>query len=154
MLFIVHQTWAECVWRAAVNGQQRVGILHAQCYGLTAVVNGEQSQLLGQIHIALLRLLQMDLEEAHATGAIQASPVNTPQTSLSIILRPACCSLRHHMTTGIHAYYQCQMSWITTCIVPITAGALRPPFALRIILICLGIAAGPTWHNHLWWDQL
>ncbi|KAA6429324.1 MAG: hypothetical protein FRX49_00719, partial [Trebouxia sp. A1-2] len=38
---------------------------------LAAVVNGEQSQLLGQIHIALLRLLQMDLEEAHATGAIQ-----------------------------------------------------------------------------------
>ena len=42
-----------------------------QC--LLAVVNGVQSQLLGEIHIALLRLLQMDLEEAHATGAIQAS---------------------------------------------------------------------------------
>ncbi len=40
---------------------------------LFAVVNGEQSRLLGEIHISLLRLLQMDLEEAHATGAIQAS---------------------------------------------------------------------------------
>lgn len=38
---------------------------------LQAVADGVQSQLLGEIHIALLRLLQMDLEEAHATGAIQ-----------------------------------------------------------------------------------
>lgn len=36
-----------------------------------AVVNGEQSQLLGDIHIALLKLLQADMEEAYATGAIQ-----------------------------------------------------------------------------------
>ena len=38
-----------------------------------AVVSGEQSRLLANVHIALLRLLQMDLEDAHATGAIQAS---------------------------------------------------------------------------------
>ncbi|KAL3160989.1 hypothetical protein ABBQ38_009378 [Trebouxia sp. C0009 RCD-2024] len=40
---------------------------------LAAVVTGEQSRLLADVHIALLRLLQMDLEDAHATGAIQAS---------------------------------------------------------------------------------
>ena len=50
----------------------------------SAVVNGEQSQLLSKIHIALLRLLQMDLEDAHATGAIQASFIQ-PCT-----LRPVC----------------------------------------------------------------
>lgn len=55
-----------------------------------AVVNGEQSQLLGQIHIALLRLLQMDLEEAHATGAIQVSLVGLPQIAPYILL------LTHH----------------------------------------------------------
>ena len=38
-----------------------------------AVVSGEQSRLLANVHIALLCLLQMDLEDAHATGAIQAS---------------------------------------------------------------------------------
>ena len=42
------------------------------CLCACAVADGVQSQLLGEIHIALLRLLQMDLEEAHATGAIQA----------------------------------------------------------------------------------
>ena len=39
----------------------------------SAVADGVQSQLLSDIHVALLRLLQMDLEDAHATGAIQAS---------------------------------------------------------------------------------
>ena len=34
-------------------------------------MNGEQSKLLGDIHIALLKLLQADMEEAYATGAIQ-----------------------------------------------------------------------------------
>lgn len=52
-----------------------------------AVVNGEQSQLLGQIHIALLRLLQMDLEEAHATGAIQVTLLGLPQTAPCILTR-------------------------------------------------------------------
>ena len=57
--------------------------VHAvDCDCAHAVVNGEQSQLLGQIHIALLRLLQMDLEEAHATGAIQVTLLGLPQTAL------------------------------------------------------------------------
>lgn len=38
-------------------------------------MNGEQSRLLGDIHIALLKLLQADMEEAYATGAIQVRPL-------------------------------------------------------------------------------
>lgn len=41
---------------------------------IEAVVEGESSQLLGEIHVALLRLLQADMEESHATGAIQVIP--------------------------------------------------------------------------------
>ncbi len=38
---------------------------------LAAVVLGERSRLLGEIHVGLLRLLQADMEEAHASGATQ-----------------------------------------------------------------------------------
>jgi DDT domain len=38
-----------------------------------AVVEGESNRLLGEVHVALLRLLQADMEESHATGAIQVS---------------------------------------------------------------------------------
>lgn len=38
---------------------------------IEAVVEGESSRLLGEVHVALLRLLQADMEESHATGAIQ-----------------------------------------------------------------------------------
>lgn len=38
---------------------------------LQAVVAGDKSRLLGEIHVGLLRLLQADMEESHATGALQ-----------------------------------------------------------------------------------
>ena len=38
---------------------------------LGALVGGNASRLLGEVHIALLRLLQADMEEAHALGAVQ-----------------------------------------------------------------------------------
>lgn len=41
---------------------------------LCAVVLGERSRLLGEIHVGLLRLLQADMEEAHASGATQVRP--------------------------------------------------------------------------------
>jgi len=34
-----------------------------------AVFDGQDSLLLGAIHIAMLRLVQADMEEAHASGA-------------------------------------------------------------------------------------
>lgn len=37
-----------------------------------AVAAGGRSRLLGQIHIALLRVILADMEEAHASGALQA----------------------------------------------------------------------------------
>ncbi|KAK9816480.1 hypothetical protein WJX72_000803 [[Myrmecia] bisecta] len=45
---------------------------------VTAVVDGEKSRLLGEIHVGLLRLLQADMEESHATGATQGGggPLN------------------------------------------------------------------------------
>lgn len=38
---------------------------------LTAFALGERSRLLGEIHVGLLRLLQADMEEAHASGVSQ-----------------------------------------------------------------------------------
>eukprot|EP00884_Botryococcus_braunii_P016830 jgi/Botrbrau1/3830/Bobra.0183s0056.2 len=40
-----------------------------------AVLEGQGNRLLGEIHVALLRLLQADMEESHATGAIQGGAV-------------------------------------------------------------------------------
>ena len=42
---------------------------------LAAVALGERSRLLGEIHVGLLRLLQADMEEAHASGATQVPPL-------------------------------------------------------------------------------
>ena len=39
---------------------------------LAALAAGESSRLLGEVHVGLLRLLQADMEEAHASGAGQA----------------------------------------------------------------------------------
>ena len=39
---------------------------------LQALVDGERSRLLGELHIGMLRIVQADMEEAHATGAMQA----------------------------------------------------------------------------------
>ena len=38
---------------------------------LTAFALGERSRLLGEIHVGVLRLLQADMEEAHASGVSQ-----------------------------------------------------------------------------------
>ena len=38
---------------------------------LQALLDGEKSRLLGEIHIGMLRIVQADMEEAHATGAMQ-----------------------------------------------------------------------------------
>ena len=38
---------------------------------LAALAAGQGSRLCGEVHTALLRLLQADMEEAHATGAVQ-----------------------------------------------------------------------------------
>lgn len=45
---------------------------------LGAVAEGQRSRLLGEVHTALLRLLQADMEEAHATGAVQVPPADVP----------------------------------------------------------------------------
>ena len=41
------------------------------CELLRAVVDGQRSRLLGELHIGMLRIVQADMEEAHATGAMQ-----------------------------------------------------------------------------------
>lgn len=41
---------------------------------LQALVDGEKSSLLGELHITMLRIVQADMEEAHATGAMQVNP--------------------------------------------------------------------------------
>lgn len=45
---------------------------------LGAVAAGAASRLLGEVHIALLRLLQADMEEAHALGAVQVLRAHAP----------------------------------------------------------------------------
>lgn len=52
---------------------QLLSSLQLVVHAALAVVSGEQSWLLAEVHMAFLRLLQMDLEDAYATGAIQAS---------------------------------------------------------------------------------
>lgn len=52
---------------------------------VSAVMHGEQSRLLGEIHIALLKLLQADMEEAYATGAIQVASHTDPKCSVNSI---------------------------------------------------------------------
>ena len=76
-----------------------------------AVVSGEQARLLANVHIALLRLLQMDLEDAHATGAIQASllvlfsclwvvgKISTETVSLSCSSVDSSCKLTFSLLT-------------------------------------------------------
>ncbi len=52
---------------------------------LAGLVAGSASRLLGEVHIALLRLLQADMEEAHALGAVQvphARPLVFPGVAL------------------------------------------------------------------------
>ena len=65
---------------AALDGGRLETRARAQVLGLApvafealvgAVAAGGRSRLLGQIHIALLRLLLADMEEAHASGALQ-----------------------------------------------------------------------------------
>ena len=65
---------------AALDGGRLETRSRAQVLGLApvafealvgAVAAGGRSRLLGQIHIALLRLLLADMEEAHASGALQ-----------------------------------------------------------------------------------
>ena len=41
---------------------------------LVAALEGAASRLLGELHVGLLRLLQADIEEAHASGILQAKP--------------------------------------------------------------------------------
>jgi hypothetical protein len=43
---------------------------------LAALVAGQSSRLLGEVHVGLLRLLQADMEEAHASGTGQACYCN------------------------------------------------------------------------------
>ena len=38
---------------------------------LQSLVDGSRSRLLAEVHIAMLRIVQADMEEAHATGAMQ-----------------------------------------------------------------------------------
>lgn len=52
---------------------------------IEAVVEGESNRLLGEIHVALLRLLQADMEESHATGAIQVDPHPLPGTLVNFV---------------------------------------------------------------------
>lgn len=43
---------------------------------LQALLEGEKSPLLGEIHISMLRIVQADMEEAHATGAMQVECIS------------------------------------------------------------------------------
>lgn len=38
---------------------------------LQSLVDGSRSRVLAEVHIAMLRIVQADMEEAHATGAMQ-----------------------------------------------------------------------------------
>ena len=49
------------------------------CQLLRAVVDGQRSRLLGEVHMGMLRIVQADMEEAHATGAMQVCDMNLPQ---------------------------------------------------------------------------
>ena len=40
---------------------------------LQALIDGEKSRFLGELHISMLRIVQADMEEAHATGAMQVT---------------------------------------------------------------------------------
>lgn len=40
---------------------------------LRALIDGEKSRFLGEMHISMLRIVQADMEEAHATGAMQVT---------------------------------------------------------------------------------
>lgn len=52
-------------------------LLGLRCFSLddllAAALEGVASRLLGELHVGLLRLLQADMEEAHASGILQAS---------------------------------------------------------------------------------
>lgn len=63
---------------------------------LRALQRGEKSRLLGELHISMIRIVQADMEEAHATGAMQVGLHSLPE---AILLFPAlrgisllCCS--------------------------------------------------------------
>ncbi len=55
---------------------------------LAAAMEGASSRLLGELHVGLLRLLQADMEEAHASGILQASQM--PLQASAIICQAHC----------------------------------------------------------------
>lgn len=67
-----------------------------------AVVAGSRSRLLCQLHVALLRLLQADMEESHSAHQVPHSTVSVLQLLYGVQMHeciicckpvlPACCS--------------------------------------------------------------
>ena len=70
-------------------------------------MNGEQSRLLGDIHIALLKLLQADMEEAYATGAIQ--------------VRSLCCRCLSQFVQVVSAYLRTSAHFTESALVGSTS---------------------------------
>lgn len=69
---MVRQVW-RLRRRKAQARAQVLGLVPVALEALVgAVAAGGRSRLLGQIHIALLRVILADMEEAHASGALQA----------------------------------------------------------------------------------
>lgn len=70
---------------------------------LQALIDGEKSRFLGELHIAMLRIMQADMEEAHATGAMQVSfrPVVCTHS-------PGDCEARLHQIEAFEAKF---FSW-------------------------------------------
>lgn len=111
-----HKRWQgkSCCSGVAVQ----LPILPVSCHALSlcllcAVMNGEQSRLLGEIHIALLKLLVADMEEAYATGAIQvafgflASPVLAQVLCNAL---PAVQAVVYKQSKLLHLSFAWQMS--------------------------------------------
>jgi hypothetical protein len=67
------------VWSFLHSFQDLLGVWSVRVGQLLqALVDGPRSQLLGELHIGMLRILQADMEEAHATGAMQVHVEECP----------------------------------------------------------------------------
>ena len=53
---------------------------------LQALLDGQHSQQLGDLHMSMIRIIQADMEEAHATGAMQVSRSASYHLLLSVPL--------------------------------------------------------------------
>ena len=72
-LVLVRRQFWQLRRREARACVQVVGLVPVALEALVgAVAAGGRSRLLGQIHIALLRVILADMEDAHASGALQA----------------------------------------------------------------------------------